>query len=178
MQTKTISDGVLSVIEELKVKNLIISKQGKHTEQFQKLVTLVKQKNTNVMIVKKGDRVAIEQGVYFDILWPQEKLVKDNVLNNNSIVAKLQYRKFSMLFTGDIEEKAEKLLMTEKLKLQADILKVAHHGSKSSSTREFIKMVNPKVCLIGVGKNNTFGHPNEEVLRRFQEGRFESLSNR
>ncbi len=76
-----------------------------------------------------------------------------------------------MLFTGDIEEKAEKILVSKYKNtnlLNSTILKVGHHGSKTSSTQEFLKQVAPKISLIGVGKNNTFGHPNDEVINRIQ----------
>ena len=73
-----------------------------------------------------------------------------------------------MLFTGDIEEITEKELIKlyKNNELDVDILKVAHHGSKTSSTQEFLDMVSPKIALIGVGENNSFGHPNQEVLER------------
>lgn len=119
--------GILSVLEELTVKNIIISKQGEDSKQYQEFVKIVEQKNSKVIIVKKGDRVAIEKDIYFDILWPQDKLISQNILNNNAMVAKLQYRNFSMLLTGDIEQKAEELMLAEKPNLKADILKVAHH---------------------------------------------------
>lgn len=119
--------GILSVLEELTVKNIIISKQGENSKQYQKFVKIMEQKNSKVMIVKKGDRVFIEKDIYFDILWPQNKFISQNVLNNNAIVAKLYYHNFSMLFTGDIEQKAEELLLEEKTHLKADVLKVAHH---------------------------------------------------
>ena len=84
---------------------------------------------------------------------------------------KLRYGKFSMLFTGDIEDVAEKKILDfyeEKGEdiLKSDVLKVAHHGSKTSTTQSFFEKVNPKICLIGVGKNNMFGHPTAEVLER------------
>lgn len=80
-----------------------------------------------------------------------------------------------MLFTGDIEETAEEKII-EKYKnnikiLNSVILKVSHHGSKTSSTEEFINAVNPKIGLIGVGKNNKFGHPNNEVIERLKNNR-------
>ena len=76
-----------------------------------------------------------------------------------------------MLITGDIEEIAEKMILEkiDKKKLEAVVLKVAHHGSKTSSTKDFLEAVKPKIALIGVGKDNTFGHPNQEVLERLEE---------
>ena len=89
-----------------------------------------------------------------------------------AIVAKLIYKNFSMLFTGDIEKVAEEKIIRkykETEKLKSNILKVAHHGSKSSSIQQFLEMVKPEIALIGVGEKNTFGHPNGEVLERLNE---------
>lgn len=76
-----------------------------------------------------------------------------------------------MLFTGDIEEIAERQILQEYKKtniLKSDILKVGHHGSKTSSIQEFLEAVQPQIALIGVGKNNTFGHPSSNVLERLE----------
>ena len=104
-----------------------------------------------------------------------------NVLNNNSIVCKLHYKNFLMLFTGDIEEIAEKEMLKEYKEninlLKATIIKVPHHGSKTSSTHEFLEAVNSSFALIGVGKNNTFGHPNVEVIERLKSLRYKNIQN-
>ena len=84
---------------------------------------------------------------------------------------RLNYINFSMLFTGDIEQIAEEEMVKKYMntnKLNSDILKIAHHGSKTSSIQEFLSLVKPKIALIGVGKDNNFGHPNLEVLERLQ----------
>ena len=105
-------------------------------------------------------------------MWPnKEQEILENSINNNALVCKLNYKKFSMLFTGDIEQEAEKLLFLKyknSNKLNSNILKVGHHGSKTSSTEDFLKLVKPKIALIGVGKDNNFGHPNKEVLDRLK----------
>ena len=131
-----------------------------------------------VIIVKKGDNISIENNVNLQILWPKEEQIKENILNNNSIVAKLNYNKFSMLLTGDIEEIAEKQILEEYKNtniLKSTILKVAHHGSKSSSIQSFLDEVKPKIALIGVGKDNTFGHPNSGVLERLTKLRYKNI---
>ena len=117
-----------------------------------------------------GDKIHIDKSTYIDVLWPDTKnIIKENILNNNSLVCKLLYKDFSMLFTGDIEEIAEeKILSLYKNKLKSTILKIAHHGSKTSSMQEFIDAVSPGISLIGVGKNNNFGHPNEEIIQRLK----------
>jgi len=88
--------------------------------------------------------------------------------NNHSLVLYVKMGEDAWLFTGDIEKEAEAQLIRNYPNLQADILKVAHHGSQTSSTQAFIEHVQPKVALISVGEKNTFGHPNKEVLERFE----------
>ena len=161
--------GILTILEELNVKQVLIPKQVEYSENYNKFLDIVKKRNIKVKIVGEGNTINIDKNTYLDILWPEEKQIKDNVLNNNSLIVRLCYKNFKMLFTGDIEEIAEQRLLqkyenTEKL--TADILKVAHHGSKSSSIAEFLEKVNPRIALIGVGKNNKFGHPNAGVLDR------------
>ena len=146
---------------------------------------IVQQKSINVSVVGCGSlgetmRIHVEKDLYFDILWPNNLgLINENALNNNSIVCKLNYKNFSMLFTGDIEEIAEQqILQTYKNNikvLNSTVLKIAHHGSKTSSIPEFLKVINPKVALIGVGENNKFGHPNSDVLERLEKMRFKNI---
>ena len=161
--------GILSVLEELSVGQVFISKQEEKSENYEEFLKIVEKKNLKVQEVKAGDKITIGN-IAFNILWPIEKQIEENQLNNNAMVMKLQYKNFSMLFTGDIEEVAEKkILDTYKNHLdmlKATILKVAHHGSKRSSTEEFLKAVNSKVAIIGVGENNMFGHPSDVVLER------------
>lgn len=160
-------------MEELKVGQIVISNQGEISENYEKFKEIVKRKKIKVVIVGKGDRLKIEKDMYFDVLWPNnDNLISENILNNNSIVCKLHYKNFSMLFTGDIEEIAEKQILQEYKNnvqiLNSNILKVGHHGSKTSSTQEFLEAVKPKIALIGVGKNNKFGHPNDGVIDRLE----------
>jgi len=125
-----------------------------------------------------GDELPIEKDLKLQILWPKEEQIKENILNNNSIVAKLIYKDFSVLFTGDIEEIAEKQILQEYKNsnmLSSNILKVGHHGSKTSSTQEFLEKVKPKIALIGVGKDNTFGHPNSDVITRLNNLRSKNI---
>ena len=121
-------------MEELTIKNIIIGKQFETCENYEKFINIVKEKKIRVMVAEAGQKVNIEKYVYFYVLWPSSKdMISDNVLNNNSLVCKLVYKDFSMLFTGDIEEIAEKAIQ-EKYKntsiLKSTILKVAHHRNK------------------------------------------------
>ena len=156
------------IIEKLKVGQIIIGKQFESSENYEEVMNLVKDKNIATHVLESGQKINIEKNLCIDILWPNKNQISENSLNNNSLVCKLNYNNFSMLFTGDIEKVAEEKVLKniDNDLLNADILKVAHHGSKTSSTEEFINVVKPRIALIGVGKNNKFGHPNEDVLNR------------
>lgn len=159
------------VMNNLKVKNAIISKQAEDSENYKEFLKIAKKRKINLIVVDIGDKISIEKDIYFYLLWPDSKnFISENALNNNSIVCKLIYKNFSILFTGDIEKIAEEGILKKYDSnlniLKSTILKVAHHGSKSSSIEELLSKVKPKIALIGVGENNKFGHPNDNVLER------------
>lgn len=158
-------------MKEMKVKNAIITKQIEDSDNFQEFLKTANEENVNIILVEAGDKIQIENNLYLDVLWPNSKYyISENPLNNNSLVCKLKYKDFSMLFTGDIEEIAEKeILKLYKDRLKANVLKVAHHGSKTSTSKEFLKAVSPQIALIGVGENNKFGHPHELTLERLND---------
>lgn len=135
--------GILTVLQELKVKKVIIAKQGEDSEQYEEFQKITQEKNINVVQVKKGDIINIDKEVKIKILFPTDDLIKENILNNNSIVAKLEYKDFKMLFTGDIESTAENELikMYSSKDLKADIIKVPHH--------RFEDFINKRVFKIG-----------------------------
>lgn len=161
------------MMQEIAIKNVMISKQSEDSENYQEFLKIVKEKKIKVNLLEAGQRVNIEKNLYFDVLWPTSyKTISENPLNNNSLVCKMNYLNFSMIFTGDIERIAEqeilKLYRDNLELLDATVLKVAHHGSKTSSSIDFLKAIKPKVAFIGVGKNNRFGHPNREVIDRLE----------
>lgn len=165
--------GILTVLEKLEIDNVIISKQYEDSDNYRKFIEIVRREKIDIVIVNKGDILNIEKDITIKILHPNSKgFISENPLNNNSIVFNLIYDQFSMLFTGDIEEIAEKQILKEyknKKQLKANILKVAHHGSNSSSIEEFLEEVNPQIALIGVGKNNLYGHPSNNVIDRLNK---------
>ena len=161
-------DGFKYLLNNIKVKNIILSKQYQSTDNFEEIMSIANKKKINIIKVEAGNVLNIDRFVRFKIFSPGKTLTDD--INDNSIVMKLEYNSFSCLFTGDISEKIEQNLIKKYGKeLKSTVLKVAHHGSKTSSDENFIKFVNPKISLIGVGKNNKFGHPNEEVLKVLKE---------
>ncbi len=171
--------GLLTILEKIKVNNIIISKQGKISNNFKQLLEIIKNKKVNVIATKAGDTIKIDKECYFNILFPENNLISENTLNNNSIVAKFCYNNsFSMLLTGDVEKIAENRLIElyENTNiLNSTILKIAHHGSKTSSAEELLKLVNPKIALIGVGENNKFGHPSNITIQNLKNLRLNNI---
>lgn len=163
--------GLLTILEEIKVEKVLIAKQEEQSENYKRFFNIVKEKNIPVIVGKRGDKINIEKDLYLDILFPESEQIEENMINNNSLVFNIHYNNFSMLFTGDIEEIAEKRIIeiTNKSRLKADIIKIPHHGSKTSSTRELLEIVLPKIALIGVGKDNLFGHPSSETIDKLNE---------
>lgn len=167
-------NGLIEIIEKMRVENIVMSKQSKEREEYKKILEIIKQKNIKVNSVKAEDKIIIEKNLYTKILNPAEKFEFQD-LNNNAIVAKLVYKDFSMLFTGDIEKAEENLAKKYKNELKSTILKVAHHGSKTSTSEEFLKYVEPQIALIGVGENNKFGHPNQITIEKLKNIRSQNI---
>lgn len=166
-----------TVIDNINVRKVVVCKQSMITQEYLNIINKCKKKNIKIIVVERGDKLKIDKRAEFEILHPGERFLDDGKggLNANAIVCKMNYKLdngkvFSILFTGDIEVEAEKELeQVYGKKLKADILKIAHHGSKTSSREEFIKLVAPKIALIGVGENNKFGHPADITLERLEK---------
>ncbi len=167
------------VMNNINVKNIIISKQPEDSENYKEFLKIVKKRKINIIVVDNGDKIFIEKNLYIYILWPDsDNFVSENALNNNSIVCKVVYNNFSMLFTGDIEKIAEEQIIKlyeNSNALKSTVLKVAHHGSKSSSIEEILEKIKPKIALIGVGESNKFGHPNDGVIERLNNIRNKNI---
>ena len=131
----------------------------------------VSEQNSREFIGEKG--LVIKAGrAKFLVLWPRESQANQpsGESNDGSIVLLLNYGANKFLFTGDITAKSEKqLLSQEPPAIKADVLKIAHHGSKYSSSAEFLAAVAPQIAVISCGENNNYGHPNSEVLNNLQE---------
>lgn len=161
-------EGLISVAEEFNIKNVVLPKTPFSNDKLEMLINISRNKGSNIFYVGENDKLMLEKDICMEILSPVDELVKGTSSdeNNNSIVAKLKYKKFSMIFTGDIEKEAEYILKDKDI--GSTVLKVPHHGSFTSSSREFIEKVSPKVSLITVGKN-FYGHPSKQTLENIQE---------
>ena len=180
-------NGLIEVIKRYEIGAIITTGVIRDTEQYKQWIETIEEKNIPIYIAEADGEIDFGNNIKLDILYPFENL-KGKILsdsNNSSIVAKLIYNNFETLFTGDIEKSIENKLISAGLNLKSDVLKVAHHGSKTSSSEEFLNAVNALLAIIPVGKDNKYGHPHQEVLDRLidilkfetSEGDIEILSN-
>ena len=154
--------GVQAVLENFDVDE--ISDNGKRSNS--PLYKKYRSADVKFSSLKAGDILDFGGGVKFNVLFPVPIVEFDSV-NNQSIVGKLVFGDFSILFTGDIEADAEEFLLDSDI--QATVLKSPHHGSKTSSSEDFIVNVKPEFVFISAGLNNKFGHPHKKSLRTYRE---------
>lgn len=154
------------------IENLIIPIAVIKDDGFEKLINAADKGNTKVTYIGRGDFIE-KNGVRIECLHPADEFNADD-RNSYSTVLDVSYKKFRMLLTGDISSEEEKLVM-EELKNESvlkkynyAILKVAHHGSKYSTSDEFLNTVRPQFSVISCGENNSYGHPSAEVLKRLE----------
>jgi competence protein ComEC len=165
--------GLLSVLENYKVDNILWTGIEKGGEKFEAWKRMTSEEGANVYYANAGDKVVMGDSS-LEIINPKE-LLKGEMLkesNNTAVVSKLRYKDSSFLFTGDVSTKIEKELSG----IDVDILKVAHHGSKYSTSKDFLQKATPLVAVIQVGKNS-YGHPTEEVLTRLDNFGIKVLRN-
>lgn len=123
-----------------------------------------------LVVLHAGERLEVGEDV-LEVLWPPATMPKGMSKNTNNVSLTLRFTHEgkSVLFTGDLESIVEKTLVAARADLHADILKVPHHGSTSSSSTGFLLAVHPDLAVISVGRDNPYGHPKEEILRRLTQ---------
>lgn len=157
--------GFSDIIKNYKVGEVFESGALTDSKTYQNLREEMKQKNIPDILAKKGMRLDIGGGAFIDILFP-DRDVSEWATNDGSVVARLSYGNTSIMLVGDATAKTEQIILSENtpLQLSSTILKVGHHGSRTSSSSEFVKNVSPVYALISDGKDNTYGHPHQETL--------------
>jgi len=160
--------GLIEVLRRYKVKNVLWNGMNYDSSIFLEWKKLVEKEGAKIYVVQDGSKVKEGKSLYLNIINPyfSESSYLNNI-DNNSVVSHLIYKGYSFLFTGDIfSEKEKELVRRKREDIKSNVLKVSHHGSKTSSDKDFIKYVSPEIAVVSVGKNNRYGHPNKEVLER------------
>ena len=157
--------GMEAVIEAFDIGRIYMPKATASTKTYKNLLTAIKNKKLKVTPAVLG-RIDFDTDLEVDILAPNSGDYKD--LNDFSVVVKLTYSEKAFLFTGDAEEVSEKEILDKGYNVKADVLKVGHHGSISSTSAKFLKAVSPEYAVISVGQNNDYGLPDETILERLE----------
>ena len=153
-----------TVINTFDIGNVVMPKESSNTQTFRDVMAAIANKGIKPIEAKAGVMLDLGSEVYAELLAPNSTGYDD--INDYSAVLRLVYGKNSFLFTGDAEAQSESEMLHLGSQLKVDVLKVGHHGSKTSSTAAFLKLVAPKYAVISVGKGNSYGHPTQEALGR------------
>jgi competence protein ComEC len=160
--------GLIEVLQRYKVKQIIEPGIAYSSATYQKWLKLVSENEIKHATGHAGHKISLGNGINVEVLHPPSPLLQDTSddIDNNGIVLRLSWNKVSFLFTADIGHEAEWYLIAQRANLKSTVLKVAHHGSQTSTSLQFLSVVNPEVAAISVGASNRFGLPDNEVVDR------------
>lgn len=163
--------GMPTLLESIEVGAWVDPVVPSTNQAYARSLEMVEQIGVTPIEARRGDEIDLGERVTVDILWPADPLLMDGSevsRNDNSIVLRITYGDVSFLIPGDIEENAEQALveMETNEELKSDVLVIPHHGSRTSSTADFLDVVDPEVAIIPVGVDNQYGHPHDEVIQR------------
>ncbi len=160
--------GLNDAAKNFRVRAAFFGITPENDNDFAALAEILRRREIEIVELAQGDEFSIG-GVKIEVLYPQKdespQAVSDN---NNSLVLRLSFGARSFLMTGDIERETENELMKTPELLKTDVIKVAHHGSRSSSIEDFVRAAEAKIAVISVGKVSPFGHPHPEIVERWQ----------
>lgn len=161
--------GQVEVLKRYKVNQIIYTGAENNSPAYDEWKALVQENNIPVIIIDRPQKIILGPECELEVLYPDENFSGRGMenINNSSIVARLVYKNNKFLFVGDAETEIEKKVLSKKLDLAADVLKVAHHASDTATSEDFLEKVKPKIAIISVNKND-FGLPSIRVLKRLE----------
>ena len=156
--------GLIEVLKRYQIENILWTGVLKDTSQFEEWQKLIKAEGAREIIAQYGRQI-VSGEIFLDVLNPFENLEGETIknVNNTSVIIRLVFGENSFLFTGDVYKAVEKEILEKGIEINSDVLKVSHHGSKTSTGEGFLEKVSPKIAVIQVGEN-THGHPHPETL--------------
>lgn len=162
--------GFLDVLKVYKVGQVFEAGTFNDSKTYSNLKKQIENKNIPNILAKKGMRLDLGGGAVIDILFP-DRDVSTWTTNDGSMVAKLTYGETSIMLTGDSTSETEKIILQSYPQsfLDSDFLKVGHHGSRTSTSFEFVEAVTPEYALISDGKSNSYGHPHKDTLETLED---------
>ncbi|UCD08366.1 MAG: ComEC/Rec2 family competence protein, partial [Dehalococcoidales bacterium] len=159
--------GLIEVLQRYEVKQVLYPETEVYSGLYAEFLALIKEKNISSILAEAGQRISLTENIYLDVVNPAHN-VRYSDMDDNSVVLYLESGTINYLLTGDITKEGEYELVTRRAVKETTVLKLAHHGSASSTTNEFLNVVNPAIAIISAGKVNRYGHPDEEVLERLK----------
>lgn len=168
--------GLPAVIERMRVASVVTTENTSGTGAYAAFEKAILEKNSARIIARAGERIVLDNGVVLEILFPNLNAAGWDT-NTSSVVARLSYGSESFLFTGDSPQSIEKYLVGKNGgALHSTVLKLGHHGSRTSSSQIFLSAVNPDYAIISAGLNNKYGHPHKEVVDLLAQLKIPSIS--
>jgi competence protein ComEC len=161
--------GLLDVLDRYDVRRVIAGPGEETSLGYALWRSAVESERIEVEWPQAGTTFDLGDGVRLEVLGPTADMAADTQLNNTSLVVRLVWRDVSFLLTGDIEAAAEQSLIANGADLRSTVLKVAHHGSKTSSSEAFLNAIQPSIAVVSAGANNQFGHPAPAVVDRLDD---------
>lgn len=159
------------ILERYQVKSMMLTGVANDLSAYEQTLTLLKEQQIPVIVADPQKDIDMGGGLLLDVLWPPPmyfgKEMKGD-LNDSSVVIKLMFGEDSMLLAGDMEEIEEEELLASGTNVDSDILKVAHHGSRSSTSTGFLLAVSPEMAVISAGRDNSFNHPHPWTIDRLR----------
>lgn len=157
--------GFLDILKNYKVD--VVFEPGTYNDStiYKSIEKEIKSQNTKRVLARAGTRIDIGGGAYIEILFPDRDVsIWDN--NDGSVVARLVYGESTIMLTGDATTRTEEIVLENYNEeyLRSDILKIGHHGSRTSTSKEFLEKVRPQYAVISSGQGNSYGHPHKEIL--------------
>jgi len=156
--------GLIEVLNRYQVKRIIYQSNSPTSQIWELFLTTAENKNIPLISLDQAMQIKFQEDCFLNLLNPESLNILED--NNNSLLTKLDCLGIKVLFTGDNSYKVEKALLNSNWDIEADILKVSHHGSKTASSEVFLERVNPRLAVISVGIDNRFNHPSPEIMGR------------
>ena len=158
--------GLIEVLRRYKVQRILEREFDYDSPSYLAWRRAVAEEGPDTLAAEPGQLIAFDDGLLIQVVGPPARLLRgtSSDVDNASVVLRLTYGDISFLLTGDMFREAENALVRRGTHIESDVLKVAHHGSRSSSSEAFLDTVSPTVAIVSAGENNLFGHPHAEAL--------------
>jgi competence protein ComEC len=163
--------GLVEVLKRYRVREVLYPDLAFESGVYDEWLRLIEAKEIESTLARAGQQISLGDGVVIEVLSPRSPPLSgtESDVDNNAAVLRLSLGEVSFLLTADMMREAEFELLYDRANLRSTVLKVAHHGSDTSTTPEFLAVVNPELAVISVGADNDYGHPSAEVMARLIE---------